>query len=429
MRVAPVSLSRGDLPPDVRVAPPGPRSRELVAELARCEPPETLPGAGIVWQEALGANVLDVDGNRYLDLTAGFGVAAVGHRHPAVVAAVERQARRLLHGLADAHPHPARLALARRLVELAPWPDAQVLFAVSGADAVELALKTAVLATGRAGIVAFEPSYHGLTLGALAATSRPAFRRPFAALLHPHVERLPYGCPPARLADVLAAGGTAAVVVEPVVGREGVLLPPPGWLAALRALTAAHGTLLVVDEILTGFGRTGALFASRAAMDAPPDLLCCGKALGGGMPIAAVLGPAGVLGAWNDPGEARHTATFVAHPLACAAAVATLAVLEREGLVDRAVDLGARIAAEVESLRGRSPHLVGIRGTGMLWGLEWASAAAARAFAGNCLRRGLLLLAGGPEGRVVSVSPPLVLTPEQLDRALVELAAAAAATR
>jgi acetylornithine/succinyldiaminopimelate/putrescine aminotransferase len=429
LTAAPPPLGRGDLPPEIRVAPPGPRSRALDGELAALEPPETRPAGAIVWQEALGSNVLDVDGNRYLDMTAGFGVAAVGHRHPAVVAAVERQARRLVHGLADAQGHPPRLALARRLAGLAPWPDARVLFAVSGADAVELALKSAVLATGRAGIVAFEPSYHGLTLGALAATSRRSFREPFAAHLHPHVTRLPYGCEPARLHTALADGRTAAVIVEPVVGREGVLLPPRGWLAALRDLTAEQGTLLLVDEILTGFGRTGALFACLEEMGSPPDLLCCGKALGGGLPIAAVLGPAAVLSAWNDPGEARHTATFVAHPLACAAALAALTVLEREGLVERAATMGASIEVKVEQWVSISPFLRHIRGRGLLWGLTWTTADAARAFARACLARGVLVLAGGPDGRATQLSPPLVLTAEQLARACQEIERALAEIR
>lgn len=429
MAAAPSPLVRGDLPPEIRVPPPGPRSRALTEELAAFEPPETLPAGGIVWQEALGANVLDVDGNRYLDMTAGFGVASVGHRHPAVVAAVERQARRLVHGLADAQGHPPRLALARRLAGLAPWPDARVLFAISGADAVELALKSALLATGRAGIVAFEPSYHGLTFGALAVTSRRSFREPFAAHLHPHVTRLPYGCDPAGLRSVLAEGTTAAVVVEPVVGREGVLLPPPGWLAALRDLTAAQGTLLVVDEILTGFGRTGALFACLEEMGSPPDLICCGKALGGGLPIAAVLGPAAVLASWNDPGEARHTATFVAHPLACAAALASLAVLEREALVERSRRLGQQLAARVEQWVSLNGSLTHVRGRGLLWGLTWTRSDAAHAFTRSCLARGVLLLAGGADARATQLSPPLVSTDEQLERTCLEIEGALAEIR
>ncbi len=424
-----MALRRGDLLPRIVVPPPGPRARRLSRALRRYEPAEPAPPPGILWEEARGANVLDVDGNRYVDLTAGFGVAAVGHRHPAVVAAVARQARRLVHGLADAQGHPLRLELARRLCRLAPLPRPRVLFAVSGADAVEVALKTALLATGRPGILAFEPCYHGTTLGALAVSSRPAFRDPFRDHLHGHVRRLPYGCPARELEAALAGGGIGAAIVEPVVGREGVLLPPPGWLAALRRATARAGSLLVLDEILTGFGRTGRLFAGPPEMEEPPDLLCCGKALGGGLPIAAVLGRAEVLCAWDSPGEARHTATFLAHPIACAAALATLGVLARERLAARAARLGRRVAAELADWPRRFPAVAAVRGRGLLWGIELATAEAAALFVERALESGFLLLAGGPEGRVTQVAPPLVVSERQLGAALAGLAAAAASLR
>ncbi|HSM50507.1 MAG TPA: aminotransferase class III-fold pyridoxal phosphate-dependent enzyme, partial [Thermoanaerobaculia bacterium] len=240
-------LGRGDLPPRLRTAVPGPRSRALSRALARDEAPgiNTLPAGGgptLVWEEALGANVLDADGNRFVDLTSGFGVAALGHRPPAVVAAVRRQAGRLVHGLGDVHAHPLRAELAARLAALVPVDAPQVYFAISGGDAVEIALKTALLATGRQRVVAFAPSYHGLTLGALALSSRPAFRSPFAAHLSPEVVHLPYACPPAELAALLAGGPpVAAVVVEPVVGREGILVPPHGWLSEIAAAGRARG--------------------------------------------------------------------------------------------------------------------------------------------------------------------------------------------
>ncbi|HEX2162643.1 MAG TPA: aminotransferase class III-fold pyridoxal phosphate-dependent enzyme, partial [Thermoanaerobaculia bacterium] len=346
-----MSAGRGDLPPAVRVAPPGPRSRELSRRIAAAEAPgiNTLAGdaPSLFWQEAVGANVVDVDGNRFLDLASGFGVAAVGHRHPRVVAAVEAQSRRLLHGLGDVHPHPLRVELAERLAAVAPVAAGpagkRVFFGISGAEAVEIAVKTAVLATGRAGVVAFEPSYHGLTAGALALSSRPAFRGPFAAHLHPHVTRLPYGGPADAVAARLAADDVAAVVVEPIVGREGVLPPPPGWLPALAAACREHGTLLVADEVFTGFGRTGRLFAVQHE-GVEPDLLVVGKALGGGLPIAAVVAAAETMAAWRGEGEALHTATFVAHPLACAAALAVLEVLEAESLPARAAARGPVLA-------------------------------------------------------------------------------------
>jgi 4-aminobutyrate aminotransferase-like enzyme len=417
-----MKLGRGDLLPRLVVAPPGPNARRLSVDLARFEAPgiNTLEGdkSNVVWAAARGANVLDVDGNRYLDLTAGFGVAAVGHRHPAVVAALRRQSGRLIHGLGDAMAHEVRIDLARRLAGLAPMADALTYFAVSGADAVEIALKTALLARpGRSKILAFEPSYHGLTLGALAASSRPAFRAPFAAHLHDQVVRAAFAKTLAPIAQQLQGGEIAAVLVEPVVGREGVLLPPPGWLAELAALARAHDSLIIFDEIFTGFGRLGATFACQQE-GVVPDLLCCGKALGGGLPIAAVLGTRHLLKVWEHPGEARHTATFVAHPLACAAALAVLEILEAEQLVERAAAFGQILAERLATWPARFPQVQATRGRGLLWGIELEDRLAASAFVAAALQRGVMLLSGGPEGRVAQIAPPLTISARQLEVAL-----------
>lgn len=403
---------------------PGPRSREASALFAELEAPgiNTLYGGApnLVWQEALGSCVLDLDGNRFLDFTSGFGVAAIGHRHPRVVAAVREQSRKLVHGLGDAIGHPGRLALAARLRALSPWPAearTQVYFAVSGADAVEIALKTALLCRpGRSRVAVFEPSYHGLSLGALAATSRPAFREPFAAHLHREARRFPFGQPLGPLRRELASGQFAAVLVEPAVGREGALFPPAGWLAELAEGCRETGTLLVCDEIFTGFGRCGHLFAA-AGEGALPDLICCGKALGGGLPIAAVLAPADILAAWATPGEALHTGTFVAHPLACAAALAALSVIEEEGLVERSRRLGEEIAPR---LRGwlQHPALAEVRGRGLFFGLEFRTRELAGSFQRAAWQNGVLLLAGGPDGKVAQLAPCLNITRQQLEAAL-----------
>ena len=430
------TLSRGDLLPEIHTALPGPRSCALSLQLALHEAPgiNTLGGddePAVVWSAACGANVLDVDGNRFLDLTSGFGAATIGHRHPRVVEAVGRQATTLLHGLGDVAAHPARIALAGRLCELAPVDSPRVHFAVSGADAVEIAWKTALLATGRPRLVAFDPGYHGLTLGALAVTSRPEFRAPFEHQLSPHVSRLPFACPLDRIAAELAAPGAdseasrprdssvAAVLVEPIVGREGILVPPAGWLAGLSRLCREAGTVLILDEILTGFARTGRMFACDHEA-VRPDLLCCGKALGGGMPLAAVIGRNDLMRCWRTGGEALHTGTFVAHPLACAAALATLDVLAEENLTARAGAIGRAVRA---SLPGTLAGRVGageamLRGRGALWGLELADAGSATALVEALRRRGLLLLRGGPSGRVVELLPPLGITDQQLAFAL-----------
>ncbi len=419
-------LRRGDLLPRLTRGT-GATSLGLARIAAEVETPGLAPAldrGAPLWSEALGANVLDAEGNRYLDLTSGFGVALVGHRHPAVVAAIRRQAGRLIHGLGDAQGHPLRIELAAQLARVAPMAEARVGFAISGADAVELAVKTALLATQRSRILAFEPSYHGLTLGALTLSSRVHFRAGFESHLHDCVQRLDYGCSPDRLAGELAGGSYAAVVVEPVVGREGVLLPPEGWLTELSELCRRNGTLLVADEVLTGGGRTGDWFASNHEA-VEPDLVCCGKALGGGMPLAAVVGRSAVMAAWDAPGEARHTATFVAHPLACAASLATLRVIAEEGLLARAVRIGARFASALGDWPSRFDGVKAVRGRGALWGIEWHSHDAATAFGDRLMRRGVLALRGGPTGSVTQFLPPLVATERQLEFALSAAEAAA----
>ena len=413
----------GSLAPRIVTPPPGPRSRELSATLARTEAPgiNTLYRGepSLVWREAVGSNVVDVDANRYVDLTSGFGAAAVGHRHPRVVAAVRTQAGELLHGLGDVAAHPARVALAERLAGIVPVDEPRIHPAVSGADAVEIALKTALLATGRPRFLAFDPGYHGLTLGALAATSRPAFRDPFSHHLLPHLERLPFGAEPAAVEHVLRKGDVAAVVVEPVVGREGVLVPPPGWLADLAERTRRHDTLLVADEIFTGFGRTGRLFAGDHE-GVRPDLLCLGKALGGGLPIGAVAGRRELMEVWRTGGEALHTATFVGHPLAAVAALEVLALLTEDDLAARADRLGDEILApRLGRWTERFPEtILEVRARGLLAGIELPDSDTAGALVAALAARGVLALAGGPAGRVLQIAPPLTIPEPLLELAL-----------
>lgn len=424
-------LRRGDLLPRMVAPPQGPALDRLSQRLDAYEAPgiNTLHHgrAAVGWQEARGANVLDVEGNRYLDFTSGFGVAAVGHRHPKVMASLRRQSRRLVHGLGDAHPHPLRAELAERLCRLAPLRDPRVYFAVSGADAVEIALKTALLNGRGPGVLAFEPGYHGLTLGALAVTSRAEFRQPFAQHLHRRLHRLPFGADPAAVERLFADHPEiGCAVVEPLVGREGVLIPPAGWLRELAEICRRHQVLLVADEIFTGFGRTGHRFAVEAEA-VEPDLLCCGKALGGGLPIAAVVGRRRLMEAWATGGEALHTGTFVAHPLACATSLAVLDVLEEELLPQRAERLGERVAAAVGEWAQRFPPVVAVRGRGLLWGVELDRPETAYRWVAEARRAGVLVLAGGPSGTVTQLVPPLTLTERQLDAGLALLGQALAA--
>jgi 4-aminobutyrate aminotransferase-like enzyme len=435
----------GDSTPSVRTPLPGPVSARWVEALARTECPSLTArrarraersGASydpIVWAEARGANVRDADGNVFVDLTGGFAVAAVGHGHPRVVAAIAAQAGKLVHALGDVHPSEPKIALLARLAEAMPFAEARVVLGQNGSDAIAAALKTAMLRTGRPGVVAFDGGYHGLMYAPLALCGySTAFREPFAAQLNPHVRFAPYprGESHAALAllDRLLDESVGAVVVEPALARGGVVFPPDDFLGALASLCRARGALLIADEIFTGFGRTGARFAFERA-GVTPDLVCLGKALGGGMPISACIGPLDVMKAWGDPGkEAIHTATFSGHPIACAAALATLDVLDEEGLYERAELNGANALAELGALR-RHPSVRDVRGRGLLLGVELDSGARTLALVRSLLERGYLVLPAGRDAEVLSITPPLTIAPELLSAFARELDALLAEQR
>lgn len=372
----------------------------------------------IVWVEAVGCNVVDADGNRYVDLTSGFGVALIGHRHPAVVSAVKEQADRLLHALGDLHPSDVKIELLERLCALSPWPEARAMLSLGGADAMTAALKTAVLATGKTGVVAFEGSYHGLTYGPLAVSGyAERFRAPFEPQLQRDVRFLPWPDDTAGIQHSLDAfpknGTVGAVVVEPIQGRGGVRLPPPGFLEALARLAAEQKALLVVDEIFTGLGRCGAWWRS-VADGIVPDLICLGKALGGGLPVSACLGKLSVMEAWGSPDrEAIHTGTFYGDPLGAAAALATLDVIEREGYVDASTARGHTVA---DMLRGADlPSVVSVRQSGMMLGLQLARENQALRVARALLERGYLVLPAGARADVIQLAPPVTIATAQLE--------------
>ncbi len=414
------------LPPSLVTNVPGPRSRELAERLAAVESRNVTalaPEPPIFWERAAGANVWDVDGNRFVDLGAGFGVANVGHAHPRVVAALETQDRTLLHAMGDVHPASVKVALLEALAARFPGGGpARGVLGSSGSDAVEVALKTALLATGRAGVVAFEGAYHGVTLGALDATWRPEFREPFAQRLAQRTVFARFG----DAADALRAARASAqpigaVITEPVQGRGGERVPPPDFLRTLRALCDAEGWLLIADEVYTGCGRTGRFFACEHE-GVVPDLLCVGKGLAGGMPISACLGRAAVMDAWPPShGEALHTQTFLGHPPGCAAALAALAVIDEEKLCERAAELGAVALGFLrDATRGRA-GVVECRGLGLLLGIECDGPERSRSACGEALRRGVITLPSGDDGRVIAVTPPLVIGRDALLGALTTL--------
>ena len=275
-------------------------------------------------------------------------------------------------------------------------------------DAVETAIKTAMLATGRAGILAFEGAYHGLSFGALDCTWRSDFKLPFEARLPGATRFARYGDldDVRRVAD-LPGEAIGAVLVEPVQGRGGERVPPNGFLTGLRALCDERGWLLVADEIYTGLGRTGARFACDHE-GVIPDLLCIGKGLASGMPLSACLGLAACFDAWpRSTGEALHTQTFLGHPASCAAALASLDVSERWRLPERASALGATVLEYLRRGLAGAPAVVEVRGLGLMIGIECARPEIAHFATQTLLERGYVLLPSGPGGRVLSLTPPL----------------------
>jgi len=406
-----------DLLPRLVTPIPGPRSQELARRLRRVESPNVTYLAQdfpVFWEEARGCLVTDVDGNRFLDVTAAFGVASVGHSHPRVVGAVRAQAEKLVHGMGDVHPSEVKVRLCERIAGLVPLPHAQVILGQNGGDAVEAALKTAMLATGRPGVLAFEGGYHGLTYGALDVTARSDFRTPFRPQLGGFTRHLPYGCPLEQVRAHLVEHTPGAILAEPIQGRGGIVMPPPGWLHDLRALCSQTNTLLILDEIFTGWGRTGDWFACNHD-HVVPDILCVGKAMGGGLPISACVASSDLMAVWGEStGEALHTSTFLGNPLACAAALAALDVLEEEELPERAVEVGALFADGLRALQSEFPEqLIEVRGRGLMLGLALASPALALPLVPAALRLGLILLPAG-DGSILEFIPPLVIMPEQI---------------
>jgi 4-aminobutyrate aminotransferase-like enzyme len=411
------------LPEDRPSAPsiPGPASRALAARLRRHESPNITFIGGrfpIFWKSAQGCTVVDADGNRYLDLTSAFGVAAVGHSHPDVVAAIRDQAGTLIHGMGDVHPSGVKVALCEKIAAHVPVPNAQVILGQNGGDAVEAALKTARLATGRRGVLAFDGGYHGLTYGALDVTARDDFRAPFDDQLGHFTTRLPFGCPPAEIRAALAARDAGCAVVEPIQGRAGIRVPPQGWLAELASICAENGTLLILDEIFTGWGRTGDWFACERE-GVTPDLLCIGKAMGGGLPISACVAAEPLMACWGESrGEALHTSTFLGNPLACAAALAAIGVMERDDLPRVARERGAYLQDALDTLRSDHPAVIrAVRGRGLMLGVECVSRDVALRVVDDALGAGLILLPAG-DGSVIEIVPPLTIVESQIDEAV-----------
>jgi 4-aminobutyrate aminotransferase-like enzyme len=396
----------------------------------------------IVWARARGTNVWDAEGRKYTDLTAAFGVAAAGHSPERLVAAGRRQMGRLLHAMGDVHPHPLKGQLARELSRLTfeRWTSGatagKTIFANSGFEAVEAALKTAMLATGKRRILAFTGAYHGLGYGALNATHRAYFRGPFLSQLGRFGRFAPFpkegdslAGTERLLARLLRSRQFGAILAEPIQARGGINVPPEGFLPLLRSLCDHYGALLVLDEIYTGFGRTGTWFACEQS-GTVPDLICLGKALTGGFPLSACVGRSAIMdAAWPaSTGEAIHTSTFQGHPVGCAMALAQIREIARLSLPKRSAALGAWLMRQLRTAPAPAGHFIQIRGRGLMAGLEIRTDRGQPATAlvletvKKMLHRGFILLPEGEFGNVISFTPPLIIAKSRL-------AAAAAALR
>ncbi|KUF19324.1 aspartate aminotransferase family protein [Streptomyces silvensis] len=386
-----------------------------------------------------GMYLYDADDRRYLDFTAGVGVTNTGHCHPRVVEAVRQQAGQLIHGQYTTVLHDGLLTLTERLGEVLPDGLDSVFYLNSGSEAVEAALRLARQATGRQNVIVFDGSFHGRTMGAAALTTAGTRFRAGIGPLMPGVAVAPF--PHAFglglseeaavehalrgldhvLATVSAPAETAAIFVEPVLGEGGYVPAPPGFLAGLRERADRHGILLVLDEIQTGFGRTGRFWAHQHSAGVTPDVLITAKGLASGFPLSAIAAPVELMGrAW--PGS--QGGTYGGNAVACAAALATLDVIEDEGLVANAAEQGRRLADGLRKTAADVPAIADVRGTGLMLASEFRApdgspdADLARRVQGAASEAGLLLLTCGVHGNVVRMIPALVVTAEQIDEAL-----------
>ncbi|MCF7669044.1 MAG: aspartate aminotransferase family protein [Verrucomicrobia bacterium] len=407
----------------------------------------------VVWERAQGMYVYDSGGKRYLDLTAAFGVAAAGHANPAVVKSAQEQLAKLPHAMGDVHPHPMKAMILREISRITyeRWNAAEAnqtveshspqcghaktILCNSGFEAVESALKTAMLATGRRGVIAFEHAYHGLGYGALNATHRRFFREPFAKQIAEFGGFVPFPtCETEldtiekQLTELLENSDIGAVIVEPVQGRGGTNIPPRGFLGMLRSLCDKSGALLILDEIYTGFGRTGRWFACEHE-GVVPDLICLGKALTGGFPMSACAGRADIMDkAWPpSDGEALHTSTFLGNPVGCAMALAHISEIKQQGLVEHSAEIGNYLTTSLEQLRVPDGLHLSARGLGLMTAIELrypdGRPATQQAFSivKSMLAKGFFLLPEGDEGNIISLTPPLIINSSQIDSTITAL--------
>ena len=410
--------------PQINTPLPGPKAAELIARDAKAMSPSFTRTYPFVMDHGHGCWATDVDGNTFLDLTAGIAVNTTGHSHPKIVEAITSQAGKFVHMSGTDFYYRSEIELAERLeAKILPGIPARVFFTNSGAEAIEGAMKLARYATGRPSFIAFIGAFHGRTFGALSLTaSKASQRRRFAPLLGPvfhapfpsgargvttdeSIERLEE-----LFATVAPPESVAAVFVEPIQGEGGYLVPPPDFLPRLRELTQKHGILLVADEVQTGMGRTGHLLAVEH-WGVEPDIVCLAKGIASGLPLGAFIARAEQM-SW-PPGS--HGSTFGGNPVACAAALATLDLLE-EGLMENAAKVGAQLKDGLHEIASSHNEITDVRGIGLMLAVEFRTADQAAALVQAAFERGLLLLTAGT--RAVRICPPLVIDRDEAATAL-----------
>ena len=429
--------------PHLKTALPGPNARAMLARDLSVASPSYPRDYPFVMSHGRGTEVWDVDGNRFLDFAAGIAVCATGHAHPVVVEAVKQAAEKFLHISSD-YWHENMVALAERLAEVAPMGEPVMSFLCqSGTESVEGALKLARYVTGRPRFIGFLGGFHGRTMGSLSFTSSKYTQQKGFFPTMPGVTHVPYPNPYRPLfvgddqgqavldyiEDVLfprnvPPGEVAAILVEPIQGEGGYIVPPDGFLPGLRALCDRHGILLVCDEVQAGVGRTGKMFASQH-WDVAPDILTLAKGLGSGLPIGAIVAKRRIMEKWS---RGAHGNTFGGNPLCCAAALATLDLVEREYAANAAA-IGEYFLSRLRGLQARHDVIGEVRGKGLMIGMELVADRASRAPAKDlcdavihrAFHNGLLLLSCGTS--TVRFMPPLLITRGDVDEAMTLLEA------
>jgi 4-aminobutyrate aminotransferase len=426
--------------PEIRTALPGPKAKALIDRDKTVVSPSYTRGYPLVIERGSGAMVEDVDGNVFLDCAAGIAVNSTGHSHPDVVRAITEQAQKFLHMSGTDFYYEPQVRLAEELAAVTPIRGGvRSFFGNSGTEAIEACIKLSRYTTGRQNIIAFLGGFHGRSMGSLALTASKAIqRRGFGPLLpgvyhapYPDTYRCPIGSTPDTCADacidfiehelfthLVSPDEVAAMVVEPIQGEGGYIVPPEAFLQRLRELTTKHGILLVADEVQSGMGRSGRMFAVEFS-GVEPDMIAIAKGIASGLPLGVAVARAGLM-AW-PPGS--HASTFGGNPVSCAAALATIRLL-RDGLVKNAADVGAYMIAGLKSLADKHLIIGDVRGRGLMIGVELVrdrqtkerAAEERDAVVSSCFARGLLLLGAGKNA--IRFSPPLVLTREQADTAI-----------